>query len=106
MIGIQILHGVGVVLGMTATQVAIDRLAPRELRASAQALLTTFGGGLGSLIGQVGSGAALAAFALENGGHAWRAIFAIPFAVALAAALLLTLGFRERPAAPSVTAAP
>jgi MFS family permease len=94
-ISAQILHGLSVVLASTATQIAIDRMAPRDLRASAQALLATFGIGLGSLLGQFGAGAALGMLALPGGGYRWPEIFGIPLAISIAALLLIAFFYRE-----------
>ncbi len=91
----QLLHGLNVVLGYFALQIAVDELAPAHRRASAQALLATGGAGLGALGGQLGSGALLARYG-GAAGPRWPAIFAFPLALGALAVCLLTFGYRPR----------
>jgi MFS family permease len=93
-VGVQALHGVNVVCGTVAAQVAVDRVAPRDARASSQALLVTATSGGGNLLGQLLSGAALAVLALPNGGHRWPLIFLIPLVLGLLATWVVAAGFR------------
>ncbi len=94
-VGAQLLHGVSVVFGLMAMQIAVDELAPRDRRASAQALLASGGAGLGALSGQLLCGALLSGGEL-GAGEAWQAIFSVPLALGILATVLLALGFRAQ----------
>jgi MFS family permease len=91
-IGAQSLHGINVVFGQIASQVAVDRLAPDEVRASSQALLQSGSTGAGNLAGQLLCGALLELFALPNGGYLWPAVFAVPLVLGLIACLVVNRG--------------
>jgi hypothetical protein len=99
-IGMQTLHGVTVVFGQTASQVAVDRLAPADARASSQALLSATATGAGSLLGQLSCGLLLEANALPGGGYRWPWVFAFPLALGTLGLFVLVRGMRKTPAAP------
>jgi MFS family permease len=92
-VGSQLLHGFNVVFGYFALQIAIDELAPRDLRASTHALLAAGGAGIGALSGQLASGVLLSRYGSPQGPQ-WRAVFAFPLGLGLLTALLLVWGFR------------
>jgi MFS family permease len=93
-IGMQTLHGVTVVFGQIASQVAVDRLAPADARASSQALLSATASGAGSLIGQLLCGLLLEANALPGGGHRWPWVFAFPLALGIVGWFVVARGVR------------
>jgi MFS family permease len=93
-VGAQVLHGANYVLGFTGLQVAIELMAPRGLRASAQAAFMTASSGVGNLMGQLGCGVLLA-HAASGSGHDWSQIFAVPFVVAIVATVLTATFVRE-----------
>jgi hypothetical protein len=93
-IGMQSLHGVNIVFGLIASQVAVDQLAPDDARASSQALLTATSTGAGNLFGQLLCGTLLEANALPGGGHRWAVVFSVPLVLGLVAALVVSLGMR------------
>ena len=93
-IGMQTLHGVNVVFGQIASQVAVDRLAPSDARASSQALFVTISMGAGNLIGQLLCGALLEACALPRGGYRWPLVFAVPLVLGALATLIVSVGLR------------
>ena len=95
-IGMQTLHGVTVVFGQIASQVAVDRLAPADARASSQALLSATAAGAGSLLGQLLCGLLLEANALPGGGYRWPWVFAVPLALGTIGLFVLVLGMRQR----------
>lgn len=103
-IGMQALHGVNIVCGTVVAQIAIDRVAPRGARASAQALLVAASSGAGNLFGQLLCGAALSAGTLASGGFAWPAIFCVPLALGALASAVVWAGFRpeQAPSPPEV----
>jgi MFS family permease len=93
-VGMQVLHGVNVVCQAMVSQIAVDRVAPREARASSQALLYVATSGAGNLLGQLSCGALLGACALERGGYAWGTIFSVPLALGALGFLLVFSSFR------------
>jgi MFS family permease len=95
----QVLHGMNVVLGYFAFQIAVDELAPTDRRASTQALLATGGAGIGALAGQLGTGALLARYTGPEGPR-WPSIFAFPLALGAFAVCLLAFGYRPGGARP------
>ncbi len=96
------LHGFCFVFTFILGQLYIDRMAPRDLRSSAQGayLLGTFG--IGTLIGAKVSGWAQAVWLTPEGvspaPYDWRAFWLAPCAVSLVAAVMFFILFREAPA--------
>lgn len=94
-VGMQVLHGVNVVCAAMVSQIAVDRVAPKNARASSHALLFVATLGVGNLLGQLTCGALLGACTLGADGHDWRTIFSVPLALGLLATLLVFMGFRD-----------
>jgi len=94
-IGAQTLHGVTVVFGQLASQVAVDRLAPNDARASSQALLSATASGAGSLLGQLSCGFLLEVNTLPGGGYLWPWVFAFPLALGVAGLAVVVFGMRR-----------
>ncbi|MGC4094839.1 MAG: MFS transporter [Polyangiaceae bacterium] len=104
-VGIQLLHGVNVVCATMVTQIAVDRVAPRDARASSQALLFLATSGAGNLLGQLSCGALLGAYSHGSAGSDWPAIFSLPLALGALSTLLVFFGFRNDEASePSLSA--
>jgi MFS family permease len=97
-VGMQALHGVNVVCGTVVAQIAIDRVAPRGARASAQALLVAASAGAGNLLGQILCGVALSAGTLAGGGFAWSSIFCVPLALGALASAVVWASFHPEDA--------
>ncbi|MFO7179934.1 MAG: MFS transporter [Pseudomonadota bacterium] len=95
-IGMQALHGVNVVCGQIAVQIAVDRLAAPAIRASSQALLAAATFGLGSLAGQLLCGVVLGVTGGVEG-QGWSFVFSVPFAFGLGAALAIAFAFQRAP---------
>ncbi|HJP29530.1 MAG TPA: MFS transporter [Candidatus Latescibacteria bacterium] len=88
----QTLHGIGFTFFSMGSVVAIEALAPRQRRASAQSLLVFVNSGLGALAGHWLTGMAYDYHERAAGGHDWSAIFLIPtLGCFLGCALLLLL---------------
>jgi hypothetical protein len=98
-IGMQSLHGVNVVYGQIASQIAVDRLAPAGARASSQALLQAVSMGAGNLVGQLLCGVLLDLSALPNGGYRWPLVFAVPLVLGVIAVVVVATGMRDAPEA-------
>ena len=98
----QSLNGVFITLFLIASSVAVERLAARDIRASAQGLLVFVHSGIGALGGQLIAGRVFDRYTAADGGHDWAAIFLVPALVAGAAGVLLALTYRESGAAGGV----
>lgn len=101
-IGAQALHGFNVVFWMTAAKVAVDLLAQKDIRASAQGLYSMLFAGAGALSGQLLVGVVYGHFTDASGRHDWLAVFFVPFAFTSLGALCFWLLF-QRPADASGT---
>lgn len=82
--------------------VAVEALAPRQRRASAQGLLVFVNSGLGALAGHWLTGSAYDHFELADGAHDWSGIFLIPALGCLLACVLLVILPRHGRAAHTV----
>jgi MFS family permease len=90
----QLLHGVNFVFGFAGLQIAVELMAPADLRASAQAAFITASSGIGNLLGQLGCGLLLALTATPLG-RDWRATFAVPLLVSVLAVGISAFGVRD-----------
>ena len=98
----QSLHGIGFTFFSIGCVVAVEALAPRQRRASAQSLLVFVNSGLGALAGHWLTGMAYDRYESVDGAHDWGAIFLIPtVGCALACALLVLLVRDDRTAQPA-----
>jgi nucleoside transporter len=97
-IAAQGLHGIGFTFFSIGSIIAVEALAPRQRRASAQSLLVFVNSGLGALAGHWLTGSAYDHYELAAGAHDWRGIFMIPtIGCLLACALLVILPRRDAP---------
>lgn len=92
-IGAQALHGFNVVFWMAAAIVAVDLLAERDIRASAQGLYSMMFAGAGALSGQLMVGVVYGHFTGLDGRHDWLSIFSVPFGFTLVGAMIFLLLF-------------
>ena len=95
-VGSQALHGICFAFFFVGGMVAVERLSPSNIRASAQGLLVFATNGLGMLVGHFVSGWIHGYFALPEGGHRWSYIFLVPIALTAAAAAAFLLLFNEQ----------
>lgn len=86
-------HGVGYTFFFFAGQMFVDKVAPEEIRASAQALITVATLGLGNFIGTQFTGIIMDIFKDEEGKFKWRPIFIIPCVLTVLCALAFVLFF-------------
>jgi nucleoside transporter len=89
-----VLQGGSFAFFSTGAMMAVERLSPAHIRASAQSLLLVFQWGLGSLIGNALSGGLVDWLSATSGDRDWTLIFALPGLVAAVNALLFGLFFR------------
>jgi len=87
------LHGFCYVFFFTAAFIYIDRVAPSDIRASAQSLITLATIGLGNYLGSLFAGWIQAVFTGPAGTN-WRGVFAVPAVLTILCALIFFLFFR------------
>lgn len=94
-VGAQTLHGICYAFFFVGGMVAVERLSPKDVRASAQGLLVFATNGVGMLVGHFVSGWVHGHFATADGGHDWTRIFMVPIGVTVVAAVAFILLFDE-----------
>lgn len=92
----QTLHGICYSFFFVGGMIAVERLSPKDIRASAQGLLVFATNGLGMLVGHFVSGRVHSFFALADGGHSWPKIFLVPIAVTVIASIAFIGLFNEK----------
>lgn len=98
------LHGFCYVFFFTAAFIYVDKVAPRDIRASAQSLIATIILGFGNFLGSLFSGWIQNLFTKE-GVTNWRGTFLVPTVLTLLCLVIFIALFRERKAAAPETAA-
>ncbi len=94
-IGSQALHGVCYAFFFVGGMVAVERLSPSDIRASAQGLIVFATNGLGMLAGHFLSGWIHGRYKLPDGGYEWTWIYMVPIALTVVAAAAFFLLFNE-----------
>jgi nucleoside transporter len=90
------LHGFGYAFVMVVQQLYVDRVAHKDIRGSAQSLLTLVTLGLGNIIGSQFSGH-VQTFFTDAAGHAnWPPIFILPGVTTLICAFAYMFTFRDQ----------
>lgn len=92
-VGSLAFHGIALVFFFTVGQIYVNQVAPRDIRASAQSLLTLITGGLGSLLGIKFTGEVLDFFTAAGRTH-WGPVFAVPSVATLLCGIGFLLLFR------------
>ena len=87
-------HGLGYTLFFFAGQMYVDQVAPPDIRASAQALITVITLGLGNFIGTQVTGVVMDHFRKEDGQFRWRPIFLFPCVLTILCAIAFVLFFK------------
>lgn len=104
-IAAQTLHGICYSFFFAGGMIAVERLSPKDIRASAQALLVFATNGLGMLIGHFLSGRVhdyfITPYTMTVGDkaatlHNWTMIFMVPIAITVVAGLAFLALFNER----------
>jgi nucleoside transporter len=91
-------HGIGYTFFFFAGQQYVDKIAPQDIRASAQALIFIVTLGLGNFVGTQFTGIILDTFKTPEGKFRWRPIFLIPCALTVVCAIAFILFFHATPA--------
>jgi len=89
-----LLHGICYDFFFVTGQIYVDRKAPPDLRAAAQGFIAFVTLGVGMFIGSWASGRVVDAYRV-GAGHAWREIWLVPSAGAMAVLVLFALFFRS-----------
>lgn len=95
-IAAQTLHGICYSLFFVGGMIAVERLAHRDIRASAQSLILFATNGLGMLVGHFVSGRVHDHFMVGPDHHNWAAIFMVPIVITIVAGLGFLATFREK----------
>lgn len=96
----QTLHGFGFGFFFVGAMIYADRIAPKDIRASAQGLIIFITYGAGMVISSLIAGPVADYFDFD-----WHKIFLVPVAITTLCTLLFLIGFREtaKPVAPEET---
>jgi MFS family permease len=96
------LHGLGYTFFFVVSQIFVDMVAPKDIRASAQSLLTFVTLGIGNWLGTQFTGWIMSVFNPAANVHAWTKVFLVPCGLTVACALAFLIFFKdpEKPKAP------
>jgi MFS family permease len=94
------LHGFCYVFFFVAAFIYVDKVAPPDIRASAQSMIAIVALGLGRFLGSLFAGKIQEMFTTELGTN-WTGVFLVPCALTLACAVAFLLFFREEEGAPA-----
>lgn len=89
------LHGLGYAFFFVASQVFVDMVAPKDIRASAQSLLSFFTLGIGTVLGTYFTGYIMEVFNPAEQVLNWTKVFLVPCALTVACALAFLLLFKD-----------
>ncbi|NOZ20057.1 MAG: nucleoside permease [Planctomycetes bacterium] len=88
------LHGLGFTFFFVVSQIYVDRVAPKDIRASVQSLLTLITIGFGNFFGTKFTGLILGAF--KKGDQTqWTRVFIVPCLLTFACAVAFLIWFRD-----------
>ncbi|MBN1478837.1 MFS transporter [candidate division KSB1 bacterium] len=95
------LHGFCYVFFFTASQIYVDTVAPKDIRASAQSLIILVTIGLGMYLGSFFAGWIQNLFSVKGAAGNivstnWFGVFSVPFVLTILAAIAFVLSFKER----------
>ncbi len=91
------LHGIGFAFVFITSYFYIDRIAPKDIRGSAQSLYTLVTLGVGNWLGSILSGKLQDAFTVDKVVN-WPLVFIVPALLTLISAIAFFLTFKEPPA--------
>ena len=102
---VQLLHGICYAFFFATVYIFADEFFPKDVRASAQGLFNMMILGIGSLVANSICPYLMQSTFTQNGRTDFRALFLVPLAAALVAAIALALFFRP-PKKPETQSAP
>ncbi|MGD8238077.1 MAG: MFS transporter [Armatimonadota bacterium] len=89
------LHGLGYTFFFVVSQIFVDMVSPRDIRASAQSLLTLVTLGVGNWLGTQFTGYIVGKFLGGDSPYAWTYIYLVPCALTVACAIAFLLLFKD-----------
>lgn len=89
------LHGLGYTFFFVVSQIFVDMVAPRDIRASAQSLLTLATLGIGNWLGTQFTGFVMKYFNPAEDVTKWTHVFLVPCVLTVACALAFLLFFKD-----------
>ncbi len=89
------LHGLGYTFFFVVSQIYVDMVAPRDIRASAQSLLMLVTLGVGNWLGTQFTGYIVGRFLATESPFAWTYIYMVPCALTVACAIAFLLFFKD-----------
>ena len=89
------LHGFCYVFFFTAAFIYIDQIAPKDIRHSAQSLITLILLGFGNYLGALFSGLVQSIFTSADQGTNWTGVFLVPFFLTMLCAVGFLIFFKE-----------
>lgn len=95
------LHGLGYTFFFVVSQIYVDMVAPKDIRASAQSLLALVTLGIGNWLGTQFTGLIMNIFKPAENVGAWTQVFLVPCALTVLCALAFLLLFREEKSEPA-----
>lgn len=99
------LHGIGYTFFFVVSFIYVDKVAPDNIRASAQSLVTLATLGIGNFLGTQFTSAIMTHFRAADGTVSWMPVFLVPCALTVTCALAFLLFFRDPRAEPDKPAA-
>ncbi len=90
------LHGFCYVFFFTVAFIYVDTVAPKDIRHSAQSLITIVVLGFGNYIGSLFAGGVQSYFTSPDGVTNWTGVFIVPCALTIASAVAFVLLFKEK----------
>jgi len=94
------LHGIGYTFFFVVSFIYVDKVAPSNIRNSAQSLVTLATIGLGNFIGTMFLGYIMNRFKNPDGSMQWTNIFLVPCVLTVICAIAYLVLFRDPRAAP------
>jgi len=89
------LHGLGYTFFFVASQIFVDQVAPKDIRASAQSLLTLATLGIGNWLGTQFTGWIMGVFNAAANTQAWTKVFLVPCGLTVLCAVAFLLLFKD-----------
>lgn len=89
------LHGLGYTFFFVVSQIHVDQVAPKDIRASAQSLLALITLGLGNYLGTLFTGYIMSLFKPAENLSAWTQVFLVPCVLTVLCAIAFLLFFKD-----------
>lgn len=90
------IHGFAFSFTFLTAQIYVDKIAPPQVRGTAQGFITLISMGIGALMGSYIAGEVVKAFTAPDGSHAWTLIWCVPATIGCLVTIIFVLFFRPR----------